>query len=308
MVESGAGVDGLAPCEMCGYQPAQPIPSCPRRGKPFRVVSPKVASAPSNAPSSTPLTPNPGRTVRRSVLGVDVGPELGESSGLSAPEPSPVRGPVSGPTLSRGDLHVDAPTSGPAGGKTSETVASARQDTVPEAGGQAPVELGRRLAAHLIDAALIGAISTCAYVVMLVLLFAGAMTGSSTMANLGGFLGFAFYMAVVAGSAVYFLRGMGRLGQTVGKRVLGMRVVDVHSHRTIGIGRAFGRFVYLSLMGLPCYLGYLTLITDKSGWHRGWHDTMAGSVVVSVPPAPFGQSIKDVWAAMRGRRVTVSHG
>lgn len=165
------------------------------------------------------------------------------------------------------------------------------------------MDLGRRFAAYLIDSALIGAASTVGYGLMFVALFGAAMTGSTTMTKIGAVLGVTLYAAVLAACGLYFLRGIGRLGQTIGKRVLGVRVVDVGSRRTIGVGRAFGRYVYLTLMGLPCYLGYLTLFTDASGWHRGWHDSMSNTVTVSVPPVPFGQSVKGVWAVMRGRAV-----
>lgn len=122
------------------------------------------------------------------------------------------------------------------------------------------------------------------------------------MVTLASLVSLALYALVIGGSGLYYVRSTGILGQTVGKRVMGVRVVDVTTHQIIGPGRALGRYFYQTLMGIPFGLGFITVFTDTSGWHRGWHDTMARTVVVSVPPIPFGRSVKDVWAAMRGRR------
>lgn len=69
-------------------------------------------------------------------------------------------------------------------------------------------------------------------------------------------------------------------GQTLGKRVLGIVVVDRTTGAPIGYERALVRSVVLLLMGLPCCLGFFSVLSPRSGRHRGWHDRAAGSVVV----------------------------
>ncbi|MBK8730788.1 MAG: RDD family protein [Tetrasphaera sp.] len=44
---------------------------------------------------------------------------------------------------------------------------------------------------------------------------------------------------------------LGRLGQTIGKRVRGIKVVDARTAATVGIGRAFLRQVVWALLALP---------------------------------------------------------
>jgi uncharacterized RDD family membrane protein YckC len=70
-----------------------------------------------------------------------------------------------------------------------------------------------------------------------------------------------------------------REGQTPGKRVLGLRVVEQTTGRNPGFGRMFvrelpGRF----LSGLIFGLGYLWALFDKNS--QAWHDRLARTVVV----------------------------
>ena len=146
-----------------------------------------------------------------------------------------------------------------------------------------------------------GAGFTVFYVVLTVLYYLGMSSGSVAVMNLLSVVVLVLYLAMLASGVAYYAIGTGRLGQTVGKRVMGLRVVDIETRQPIGVGRAFGRYFYLFLMGLPCYLGYLTFFTDSSGWNRAWHDKMARSVVASVPAVSFGQALKDVWSVLRSR-------
>ncbi|MBK8730787.1 MAG: RDD family protein [Tetrasphaera sp.] len=59
------------------------------------------------------------------------------------------------------------------------------------------------------------------------------------------------YLGFSGGAALYHPRAVGTLGQTVGKAVMGMRVVDATTRRPIGVGRALGRGFYQFLMMIP---------------------------------------------------------
>jgi len=73
-------------------------------------------------------------------------------------------------------------------------------------------------------------------------------------------------------------------GQTVGKRALGIRVIDFSAGDAIGFGRAalrtLGRFVSQFI----CYLGYLWMLWDRE--KQTWHDKIATSVVVPTQYYP----------------------
>lgn len=86
----------------------------------------------------------------------------------------------------------------------------------------------------------------------------------------------------------------GLKGQTLGKRVAGIEVLDATDAGRIGVGRSFLRYVVLATFGLiPLFIGYLSPFFDKSGQLRGWHDLAANSRVVLVPPRRMGPLFPD---------------
>jgi uncharacterized RDD family membrane protein YckC len=86
--------------------------------------------------------------------------------------------------------------------------------------------------------------------------------------------------AVVLITVLYTIRPIGRKGQTLGKRVMGVMVVDRASGQPIGIGRSVGRFFMTAVSSWLCYLGYLWMLWDAD--RQTWHDKVVNSVVVSV--------------------------
>jgi len=81
--------------------------------------------------------------------------------------------------------------------------------------------------------------------------------------------------------AVYFTLMIGSSrGQTLGKMVAGIRVIDFNTGGPIGYGRAFIRWIvsYVSLIAL--LIGYLWMLWDKE--KQCWHDKAANDVVVPV--------------------------
>jgi uncharacterized RDD family membrane protein YckC len=88
-------------------------------------------------------------------------------------------------------------------------------------------------------------------------------------------------LAAVVGIVLYYslLEG-GPTGQTVGKRVLGIRVVDKLTGGPIGTGRGVGRFFARLLSGLACFVGYLWMLWNPDS--QAWHDIIVDSYVVKV--------------------------
>jgi len=81
---------------------------------------------------------------------------------------------------------------------------------------------------------------------------------------------------------VYFEGGP--TGQTVGKRALGIRVIDLKRGGPIGYGRALLRWIGRILSTAIVLLGYLWMIWDRE--KQTWHDKIAGSVVVPIDAYP----------------------
>lgn len=85
------------------------------------------------------------------------------------------------------------------------------------------------------------------------------------------------YLSGLAVSIVYFCGSWVNSGRTLGKRVVGNQVV-----RTDGTpmtwGRALLRFLGYIVSGLVLSIGFLWVAFDKK--RQGWHDKLAGTVVV----------------------------
>jgi uncharacterized RDD family membrane protein YckC len=104
-----------------------------------------------------------------------------------------------------------------------------------------------------------------------------------------GVLKTAGYAVSVAFGVAYFVfcEG-GPSGQTLGKRALGIRVIDAGTGEAIGYGRAFVRYLGRIVSGFVVYLGYLWMLWDRE--KQCWHDKLARDVVVPEadypPPGP----------------------
>ena len=93
--------------------------------------------------------------------------------------------------------------------------------------------------------------------------------------------GYALGLLVAIAYFTYFIGGP--TGQTLGKRALGIRVVDFNTGGPIGYGRAFVRYISQILSAIVIYLGYFWMLWDKE--KQCWHDKFANDVV--VPEAAY---------------------
>ena len=113
-------------------------------------------------------------------------------------------------------------------------------------------------------------------------LLIGAVAGAVTLA-----LKHESYLpGLLIGLAYFTLCEGGPGGQTLGKRALGIRVVDQHTGEAIGYGRASVRYLGRAISAIVFYLGYLWMLWDPE--RQCWHDKFAADVVVpaSVYPPP----------------------
>lgn len=94
---------------------------------------------------------------------------------------------------------------------------------------------------------------------------------------------------LLVGLALALLTGL--RGTSPGRAVFGLRVVHHGTGTPIGVGPAVLRSMVLGVAALPTFgLGAVTLartaLTDRERRRRGWHDHLAGSIVVDVRPGP----------------------
>lgn len=78
-----------------------------------------------------------------------------------------------------------------------------------------------------------------------------------------------------------------RFGATPGKMMLGAKIVDATTGEEPSIGQLVGRYFGYIVSTLPLCLGFLWVAIDAR--KQGWHDKLAGTVVVApVRDAPQG--------------------
>ena len=132
-------------------------------------------------------------------------------------------------------------------------------------GVQPRATFGQRLGAYLIDIVIVNVA-----IFVLGSLVRGAGPGILLALALG--LG---YFSLFEGSGS---------GQTVGKRLVRIRVVDFESGLPIPYGRAFVRNAGRWVSGIVVGLGYLWMLWDRD--RQTWHDKFAQTTVVPVESFP----------------------
>jgi uncharacterized RDD family membrane protein YckC len=137
----------------------------------------------------------------------------------------------------------------------------------PQASGSASgprASFGQRLVAWLIDAILVGIV--------------GGIVQLAAHNALGSLISLAI------GVAYYGWLEGSPSGQTIGKRVMNIRVYDHRQGGPIGTGRAIGRYFAKILSAIVCLLGYLWMLWDSE--KQTWHDKLVGTVVVPTSAYP----------------------
>jgi uncharacterized RDD family membrane protein YckC len=128
----------------------------------------------------------------------------------------------------------------------------------------ARASFGNRLLAAIIDGVLLGVVG------LVIRILLGNALGSVVQL----LLGLAYYV---------YLEGSPS-GQTLGKRAMGIRVMDVNGAGPIGPGRALIRYFGRIVSAIPCLLGYFWMLWDSE--KQTWHDKFAASVVVPAADYP----------------------
>jgi uncharacterized RDD family membrane protein YckC len=169
-----------------------------------------------------------------------------------------------------------------------------QQPGYPGGPGPRVASMGRRLGARLIDGVIIGIV----YVVLLIAGVAGSADAATdcdpnspayescvndAAADVLGPLTAVFLILGIA-SLLYEWLMVGLVGATLGKMILGMRVVKADTGQKTGLGSSFIRWIIPIVGSLACGIGqllvYLSPFWDKSGRQQGWHDKAASTMVV----------------------------
>lgn len=153
-----------------------------------------------------------------------------------------------------------------------------------------PAGAGRRFGAVLVDAVLVGLLCYLpgtrgpglpGYVIGYVGFMFGLGIRTSELAGMdrGTLARLAGGLAVVLGGLVYFVLCEVR-GQTLGKRMFGIRVIPAHGDAFVTLGQAVGRSLAFVLTIIPAGIGQLAMLWDPK--RRTWPDVWTGTRVVRV--------------------------
>lgn len=134
----------------------------------------------------------------------------------------------------------------------------------------------QRLGAYLLD-------------VLFVMLFAIALSiALLAVAGPDVAFGLGFTLTILLLMPAYWtiLEG-GRNGQTLGKRMVGIRVIDQHTGGPIGPGRAFVRILVRVFRSAAAYLGYRWMLWDPERQTRCLHTRWTGRSRLCAPRPPL---------------------
>lgn len=144
---------------------------------------------------------------------------------------------------------------------------------------------GQRLGALLIDALIVGVGGLILFFVIGAIGTALASTGSTILAIIGSIIGLIAVLILIAAPLAYFSYLEGQpSGQTLGKQVLNIRVVDFATGGPITVNRALLRNLMRYVSGAVFYLGYLWMLWDPQ--EQTWHDKVVETTVVPTSAYP----------------------
>jgi uncharacterized RDD family membrane protein YckC len=142
-------------------------------------------------------------------------------------------------------------------------------------GGQL-AEWPQRALGYLIDAAF-------AVAIVIVGIIVAAILGVVSSA-LGTLVGILIYLVAIAYFIVQLVK-QGNTGQTIGKKIVGLKVLKEETGQPIGPGMSVVRYLAHIVDSLICYIGWLFPLWDAK--KQTIADKIMGTVVVVVPKQPF---------------------
>jgi uncharacterized RDD family membrane protein YckC len=144
-----------------------------------------------------------------------------------------------------------------------------------------PASIGRRLAAAIIDVPITLVVPFVTYVVVALSALGLEATDAEMDAYVGETLG-RYALGTLLFVLGYFGAGWSRLarGQTLGMRISGIRVVRTDGG-LLDVFEVGSRLIGAIVAAVPVFLGFIWIAFDAR--RRGWHDRIAGSVVVHDP-------------------------
>jgi uncharacterized RDD family membrane protein YckC len=120
-----------------------------------------------------------------------------------------------------------------------------------------------------------------AYIADAIILYVALFLSFFFMALLFNFVpteGSSKFFSTVA-VAVYHIGFWAKKQATIGKMLIGAKIIDAKTRGAPTMGQCVGRFFAQIISSIPLFLGFIWIAFDAK--KRGWHDMLAGTLVVS---------------------------
>jgi uncharacterized RDD family membrane protein YckC len=139
----------------------------------------------------------------------------------------------------------------------------------------------RRTIAFLIDKFILALISMILIFTAVVFLGLGFPFDLSTNVSeiITGTFILSYYGTTIFLNMIYFTYFHGTMGQTPGKKILGLKVIQKTGDE-MTLGLAFLRWVGYIVSGLVLNLGFFWIAFDRR--KQGWHDKIAATYVINL--------------------------
>jgi len=134
---------------------------------------------------------------------------------------------------------------------------------------------GSRVGASLLDSLI--ALIPIPVAVIAAIAISGSMEQLSSAGRTVMAIGYLAYFALVIWNRII---RQGRTGQSIGKKIVGLKVVAASTGQPLGVGKCLGREVCGIILGNLCFLDLLWPLWDKQ--HQTWHDKVVSSIVVKL--------------------------
>ena len=146
----------------------------------------------------------------------------------------------------------------------------------------------RRLLAYVIDRIILYLVSLFLFLIGLIALKLGGVSFGSIVRTgdlpLGtGLFAAVYVVTTLLTGMVYFIWFHGTVGQTPGKMLFGLRVIQISGEK-MTFGVAFLRWVSWLVSGLVFLFGFVWIAFD--GRKQGWHDKIAATLVIRMRNKP----------------------
>lgn len=136
---------------------------------------------------------------------------------------------------------------------------------------------GTRYIAFSIDCTLLTGLYLCLFLLVGIEFFPSFPVDFFMIARGFSLYFFSFLFLFFFFSMAYFMILHAATGQTIGKMIMGIKVVS-KTKGLLTLGEAFLRWAGYCLSGFPLAAGFLWSAVDKT--HAAWHDKLAGSQVI----------------------------